>query len=182
MELRADRRALRGAFSLLTFLLLMVAGALPASAHAERVESRPAEGEKADAPPEELYIRFTEPPTGDAVVSVLDGCDREVVSDIEVSNQEITAALEAGQPGKWKASLRLISGLDGHPTTDKWRFSVAGSPDCSEPEVAAPDARAEDDETDGSGNSALLIGLVASAALVGVAILVRSASGGSTKD
>ena len=163
----------------MTFLLLMVAGALPASAHAERVESRPAEGEKADAPPEELYIRFTEPPTGDAVVSVLDGCEREVVTGIDVSNQEITAALETGQPGKWKASIRLISGLDGHPTTDKWRFSVAGEPDCSPEEPDGdekPDGTASEPDEGPSGgvSSTVIIGVIGGLALIGVAVLVRS--------
>lgn len=176
MAQRADRRIRRGAFSLLTFLLLMVAGALPASAHAERVEARPAEGEKADAPPEELYIRFTEPPTGDAVVSVLDGCEREVVSGIDVSNQEITAALEDGQPGKWKVSLKLISGLDGHPTTDKWRFSVAGEPDCSTEEPGETAAEPDEEPAEGT-SSTLIIGVIGGLALIGVAILVRSLAG-----
>lgn len=154
--------------------LLIQAG--PAAAHAERSASKPKEGAAVAVPPQSLNITFTEPPTGDAVVEVVDGCDRDVVADVEVQNFEITAALSEGQPGRWTVRTNVISGVDGHNTRDRWTFEVQGEPDCSAPESAPPDeAAGDDDEEDGGGSSPLPLLLIGGAtlALVAVGLMLR---------
>ena len=153
-------------------LLLLVGVTSPASAHAERAKSTPKEGERVTAAPSELTITFTEPPAGNAKVSVLDGCDDEVALSREVSNLEIVAELGEGQPGKWKVSTTLVSGLDGHPTKDRWTFNVAGEADCSQEAAPAP-AATEEETGDGGVPSILIIGAVGGLALVGLAVLFR---------
>lgn len=160
--------------------LTVVVQATPALAHAERASSQPEEGAKVSAAPASLAITFTEPPTGDAVVEVTDGCKRDVVADVEVQNFEITTSLAEGQPGKWTVQTNVISGVDGHNTRDRWTFTVRGEPDCSASQTLAPDAGAADeDEGEDRGGSSLpliLIG-VATLALVVVGLVVRGRSG-----
>lgn len=153
-------------------LLLLVGVASPASAHAERAESTPKEGERVTAAPSTVTITFTEPPAGNAKVSVLDGCGEEVALSREVSNLQIVTEVGEGQPGKWKVSTTLVSGLDGHPTKDRWSFNVAGGADCSEDAAPAPAATEEGTE-DGGVPSILIIGAVGGLALVGLAVLFR---------
>jgi methionine-rich copper-binding protein CopC len=157
----------------------VLAGAAPALAHAERSASRPEEGAALAQVPESLQITFTEPPTGDAVVEVADGCGREVAGDIEVQNFEITASLAEGQPGRWTVRTNVISGVDGHNTRDRWTFQVRGEADCSAPETDAPKAAGDDeDDEDGGGSSApLLVIGVATVALVAVGLMLRGRSG-----
>lgn len=155
-----------------------LAGASPASAHAERSASTPKEGARVAAPPETLAITFTEPPTGDAVIEVADGCGRDVVADHDVQNLEITATLAEGQPGEWTVSTNVISGVDGHNTRDRWTFEVRGKADCSAPETAPPDEAAGQDEEgddEGGGGSALPLLAVGGAtlALIVVGLLLR---------
>lgn len=156
-------------------LVAVVVQSTPAAAHAERSASTPKEGAAVAAPPEAVNITFTEPPTGDAVVEVADGCGRDVVADVEVQNFEITAALADGQPGRWQVRTNVISGVDGHNTRDRWSFQVRGEPDCSAPASEAPDAAADDEDDDGGGGSALPLLLIGGAtlALVAVSLMLR---------
>lgn len=161
-------------------LWLVVAPAAPASAHAERSSSRPEEGAAVPAAPGTLAITFTEPPTGDAVVEVADGCGRDVVTDVQVQNFEITATLADGQPGRWTVQTNVISGIDGHNTRDRWTFSVRGEADCSAPQTDAPDPGAAGDEGEDEGGGlpvALIVVVAATVGLVVVGLLVRGRSG-----
>ena len=170
------RRAALVAVSLTAVLVQ----AAPAFAHAERSASTPKEGATVAAPPETLNITFTEPPTGDAVVEIADGCGRDVVADLEVQNFEITATLAAGQPGRWTVNSNVISGIDGHNTRDRWTFQVRGEADCSAPETEAPDATGDDeDEDEGGGSSALPLLLIVGGtlALVVVGLMLRGRGG-----
>lgn len=134
-----------------------------------------------DAPPDELQITFTEPPTGDARVAVLDECGRDVVADIQVQNYEITATLSAGQPGIWRVDSNVISAVDGHATRDRWSFEVRGEADCSAPETAVPDAAAgdEEEEEDGGGVPVPVLALVGATVLLVVVGLALRGRGDS---
>ena len=165
------RKAAVGAAALAAVFLQ----AAPALAHAERSASAPKEGAAVAAPPETLNITFTEPPTGDAVVEVADGCGRDVVADLDVQNFEITAGLAEGQPGRWTVRTNVISGVDGHNTRDRWTFEVRGEADCSAPETEAPDEAVGDDDDEGGGSSALPLLAIGGAtrALVVVGLILR---------
>ena len=157
----------------------LLAHAAPASAHAERSGSTPEEGARLAAAPGNLRITFTEPPTGDAVAEVVDGCGRDVVTGVKVQNFEIDAALVSGQPGTWTVKTNVISGVDGHPTRDRWTFDVRGKPDCSAPESAPPEAAGdEEDEDDGGGSIVPLVAILGGTlALVAVGLVLRGRGG-----
>ncbi|HEX2295267.1 MAG TPA: copper resistance protein CopC [Actinomycetota bacterium] len=150
--------------------------AAPALAHAERSASTPEEGATVAVPPGVLNVTFTEPPTGDAVVEVADGCGRDVVADLEIQNFEIAATLAEGQPGRWTVRTNVISAVDGHNTRDRWTFAVRGEPDCSAAESAPPDdTAAGGDDDEGGGSSALPLLAVggATVALVVLGLMLR---------
>lgn len=154
-----------------------LAHAAPASAHAERSASKPEEGARLSAAPSNLRITFTEPPTGDAVAEVLDGCGRNVATDVQAQNLEVDVELAPGQPGKWTVKTNVISGLDGHNTRDRWTFDVRGEADCSAPESAPPQATGDEDE-EGGGSIVPLVAIVGGTlALVVVGLLLRGRSG-----
>lgn len=165
------------ATTLLAVAAVVVLGqALPARAHAERSASTPKEGTTVGTVPASLRITFTEPPTGNAVVQVLDGCERDVVADLEVQNFEITADLSAGQPGTWTVQSNVISAVDGHNTRDRWTFDVRGDPDCSAPASEGP-AAGGDPEDDGGGSALPLIALGAGMVVViAIALVLRGRS------
>lgn len=153
--------------------------AAPALAHAERSASTPKEGATVAAPPETLDITFTEPPTGDAVIEVSDGCGRDVLAGRDVQNFQITASLSEGQPGRWSVQTNVISGVDGHNTRDRWTFRVRGEADCSAPETEAPDEAAGDEDDEGGGGSALPLLAIGGAtlALIAVGLALRGRGG-----
>ena len=155
-------------------LLAVVAGSGPAFAHAERASSRPDEGSNAAKAPKSLVVTFTEPPTGDAAIEVLDGCGRDVVSDVQVQNFEIDATLADGQPGEWTVRTNVISAIDGHNTRDRWTFSVRGEADCSAAETPAPRAAGDGEEDDGGGSALPLLAIgAATLVLVAIGVMLR---------
>lgn len=153
---------------------LMLAHAAPVFAHAERIRSKPDEGERAAAPPAALRIDFSEPPIGDARFVVLDGCGNDVVEDIDVHGTTIDAGLSRGQPGHWQVETRVVSGVDGHATSDAWSFSVRGFKDCSRrPEDTAPPSAGDDDETPSGSGTFLLVVAAGTLAVIVLALAVR---------
>ncbi|MGH2753332.1 MAG: copper resistance CopC family protein [Actinomycetota bacterium] len=145
-----------------------------ALAHAERQSSEPAAGRTLAEPPRHLYINFSEPPTGDSVITVVDGCGNDVVDDFDVTDRTIHATLLAGQPGRYKVATKVVSGLDGHPTRDGWSFEVEGARDCSAPPPQAEAGDEEPPEEDGGGGgSTMLLAAAGVAALIGIAATIR---------
>jgi hypothetical protein len=100
----------------------------------------------------------------------------------------LSASIDGGEPGKWRVEYRIISTVDGHPTSDGWSFAVQGKKDCSEPapeqtdDGTAPDDGAAggptgegDDEDDGSSFPVVPVA-AGTVALVAVALLIRGRS------
>lgn len=161
--------------------MLVSMQAAPALAHAERIGSTPKEKAKVRSAPGSLRIQFSEPPIGDARFVVLDGCERDLVEDIEVSQMEIDATLAQGQPGRWQVETRVVSGVDGHATSDRWSFTVAGTADCSQtPPPGASNEQDGDDEADGEGGGGSLL-LIFAAATLGVIVLALVLRGRGSK-
>lgn len=155
--------------------LMIVVDAAPALAHAERVASVPKEGARLASPPASMRIDFSEPPIGEAMFEVIDGCERNVVQDLEVQNLEITAKLASGQPGTWKVRTRVVSGVDGHATSDRWTFSVKGKADCAEEPPPVADDRPEDRPNDG-GDFPILPFAAGTVLIIAVALVFRGRS------
>lgn len=167
------------ALSALALMGLLTAAA-PASAHAERLGSQPEEGARLKKAPTSISIDFTEPPTGDARLEVLDGCGDDVVQAVEVANRNITSPLQDGEPGDWKVTSTVVSGIDGHQTKDSWSFEVAGQKDCSQGGGAGEGGgeAAGDEQDDGSSLPVIPIALGA-AGVLAVALLLRMLTGRS---
>jgi methionine-rich copper-binding protein CopC len=164
-------RAIAGA----ALVLLSFVAAPRAFGHAERAATTPEVGARVDEVPGTVSVSYTEPPAGNPVFHVLDGCGDDVVQDLKVQDMTIDATLAGGQPGAWKVEWRVISGVDGHDSRDSYSFRVAGQKDCS---VAAPSPsdRADDSDDGGSGASVLLPVAIGGAVLIGLALLLRGRS------
>lgn len=169
---------IRRGWLLLASLLFVVSAAVPAIAHAERSASTPEEGARVSAAPNEVMVSFTEPPIADATFQVFDGCDDDVVDEFDVQGTEITAALAGGQPGRWRVSFHVVSGIDGHATRDAFTFRVRGDADCSSTDEPPP--AADDDPAEEDSGGATLIALFAGGTVLAVAlalVLRRKGSG-----
>jgi copper resistance protein C len=152
-----------------------------AHAHAERVGSDPKESAELPASPTQLSIDFTEPPTGDANLVVMDGCQNDVVRDIQVQNMRVSATLAEGEPGKWAVRSTVVSGIDGHQTRDSWTFTVRGEKDCSSARPDADRNRAgENEEAEGSSFPVVPLAIAVLGVLL-LALLLRALTGRSSE-
>lgn len=158
----------------------------PALAHGDIERLRPEPEAVRTNAPDHVMITFTEAPTKDGRVQVLDGCGIEMTRERYVQGRTLHVFLNEGQPGRWGVSYNVISAVDGHKTNGEYSFSVNGEPACGEPapdatETAAEppddiDTASETDTTPTSDESAGIpvavvgIGILA---LVGIAFLVR---------
>lgn len=134
----------------------LIAG--PAAAHGEKVKTDPAEGVGLKSPPGSVSVTLSEAPTAQAKLQVVDGCGRQVARAVKVQGSDIVASVSDAEPGRWKASFRAISSVDGHESKDTWAFAVDGKKDCSKDETAGDDETVEDDQieegTEATGDTA----------------------------
>ena len=169
----------RRAVAVAALVLLTFVATPRAFGHAERAATTPEVGARVDEVPQNVSVSYTEPPAGNPVFRVLDGCGNDVVEDLKVQDMTIDATLAGGQPGAWKVEWRVISGVDGHDTRDSYDFKVAGKKDCTQPGPTAtdgtgPDAGDEDDE--GSGAGFLVPIAIGGVVLAGLALFLRGRS------
>ena len=167
-------------FGAVAAVILAVPLQTTAYAHAERIKSSPEEGAKLDEVPTQMAIGFSEPPTGDSNLEVTDGCGNDVIDELKVANQQVSASLTDGQPGKWNVRSSVVSGLDGHPTKDSWSFTVSGQKDCSAGGGEGGGGRAGGDEDDAEESSFPVVPVALGAlAVLAVAVLLRVLTGRS---
>ena len=152
-------------------LLSFVAGPR-AFGHAGRATADPEVNARVDEVPDTVTVSYTEPPADSAVFRVFDGCENNVVDDIDVQNSTIEATLLEGQPGEWNVEWRVLSIVDGHDTRDGYSFRVAGKKDCSVA-VETPPADPDDEEDDSSGAGVLLPIAIGGVVLAGLAFFLR---------
>ncbi|GAA5115135.1 copper resistance protein CopC [Alloalcanivorax gelatiniphagus] len=121
----------------LVALALVLLGAAPASAHAELLETDPAEGAVVETAPESVTLTFNEPVRLTAqVLAVYDATGEEVASSAGANGPEVTVELPGAAEladGTYVVSWNVLSG-DGHPISGALTFSV-GAPSAS---VTAP--------------------------------------------
>jgi methionine-rich copper-binding protein CopC len=156
---------------------LVFAGA--ALAHGDLEDMEPKEGARLNKPPKHAYLTFTETPTNDSGLKVVDGCDENVVKKLEKFDATLHALLNAGQPGEWTVRYDTISDEDGHEVKGSYTFSVKGTPDCTGSDTVSPgDPDDPDDEAaptlpeDDSSFPVVAVAMGA-AVLIGGAILIR---------
>lgn len=131
------------------FLLGSIVSALllptQALAHGERVTTRPEDGATQKKAPDHVMVNLSEAPSDRNSVSVLDGCQKNVVDEVYTQAKTLHVLLDKGQPGEWLVEYQVISKEDGHKTADAFTFDVKGKVDCS-----APDKPDKPDEKDPS--------------------------------
>jgi methionine-rich copper-binding protein CopC len=171
------RRISRAFFSLLLCALcalFLFAGA--ALAHGDLEDKEPKEGARLKKPPKHAYLTFTETPTNDSSLKVVDGCDENVVTKLEKFDVTLHAELGRGQPGEWTVRYDVVSNEDGHETKGSYTFTVKGSPDCDGSDTAGqgdPDGEvAPSLPSDDSGFPIVPVAMGA-VVLIGGAILIR---------
>ncbi len=116
-------------------MVLMLGG--PASAHAELVETDPAEGSVVETAPETVTLTFNEPVRlTSQEIAVYDAQGEPVAASAGSSGTEVTVQITDASDladGTYVVAWNVLSG-DGHPISGALRFSV-GAPSAS---VAAP--------------------------------------------
>ena len=121
----------------LVALALVLLGAAPASAHAELLETDPAEGAVVETAPESVTLTFNEPVRlTSQEIAVYDAEGEEVASSAAANGPEVTVGLSDAATmdhGTYVLSWNVLSG-DGHPIAGALTFSV-GAPSAT---VAAP--------------------------------------------
>lgn len=169
----------------------LILGATPALAHGDLAATVPPKGSTLPKPVDHLAITFSQAPTKDAVVKVVDGCDRNVVKRVDLQDRVAHVYLSDPQPGKWQVSYNIISSVDGHPSRDAYNLTVKGKPDCSKPKPDEGKNGDKDDEGDGpnaadgdspvpedNGSSFPVVPVaIGTVAVLGVAFAVRRAAG-----
>ncbi|MDQ3985824.1 MAG: copper resistance protein CopC [Actinomycetota bacterium] len=175
---------------LLLLVIPTIAGP-SAYAHGDLDATFPKAGSKVGAPIDHLAITFTEAPTEDSAIKVLDGCKDNIVDRFEIEDRVAHVYTAGGQPGKWTVSYRTISSVDGHLVKGSYRLQVSGQPDCSAPErdeeTDGPEAGDNGEteppraggngepgpEEEGGSSFPLLPVALGSAAVIGAALLIR---------
>ncbi|MEZ5110279.1 MAG: copper resistance protein CopC [Microbacteriaceae bacterium] len=137
------------AMGVLAAALAFFATSTAASAHDSLISSSPEEGQRLEAAPAEVSLRFTADvlPIGAAVI-VSDAADRDWVSgEVVLVGDTVTAPLEAGMPDAgYELRWRVVSS-DGHPISGLIPFTV-GDGD------GEPIVRSDRGNADGSGTAA----------------------------
>jgi len=123
----------------LVALALVVLGAAPAAAHAELIDTDPAEGSVVETAPDTVTLTFNEPVRlTSQEIAVYDAAGDEVGSTAGAGGTEVTVDLTGAADladGTYVVSWNVLSG-DGHPISGALTFSV-GAPSASV--TAAPE-------------------------------------------
>lgn len=129
------------ATTLLLALGLVVATGAPASAHAELVDSDPAEGAVLESAPETVTLTFNEPVRlTSQEIAVYDATGDPVPSSAGASGEEVTVDLTGAADlpeGTYVVSWNVLSS-DGHPISGALTFSV-GAPSASVTAAPGPE-------------------------------------------
>ena len=139
------------------------------------------------SPPRKVAITLTEAPAPGTEISVIDGCRRDLVTDISRSGEVVEAALKKGQPGKWTVRFRSVSAVDGHTSRDTFDFTVTGKKDCSKPKKEEPtpedsiaggeDTQVASDDLPDEGSSFPIVPFaIGSVVVIAGALLLRRAT------
>jgi methionine-rich copper-binding protein CopC len=140
---RADAVARSAAVRLsagLAALLLAVAPAAPATAHAALVSSSPPDGAVVETLPDAVELTFSEAVATPAYVVVTDPHGRTVsAGEAQVTDASVSQPTrQSDEQGEYSVDYRIVS-ADGHPVTGNLRFTVGSG---AEPSTAGMRPRA----------------------------------------
>ena len=149
-----DRRSTRVLARLGLSLLLVALVAAPAFGHGELESTIPEENSTLKRPTDHIIINFTEPPAKPSVVAVRDGCNDDIIDEVEFEDRVAHVFLTKGEPGRWKVSYQVVSAADGHRTKGSYSLNVKGKADCSPGSGDGGGDGAGDGGGDGDGTAA----------------------------
>lgn len=150
---RAAARALGVVLALCTAMALALLGAAPASAHAQLVETDPADGERLDQAPASVELTFNEhiEQIGSQVVITDAGGTEVQDGDPQIDGPTLTQDLIDERPeGSYTVQWRVVS-ADGHPVSGEFTFEAAAAAGA---QADGADASADDEGTDGAADDA----------------------------
>jgi methionine-rich copper-binding protein CopC len=103
-----------------------------AVAHPEYDSSSPPDGAQLEAPPSEISITFTEPPSSGSSLTVIDPCGATAGEGSPVIDDRVmTMALDSEVAGAYTVRYAVVSTLDGHPVRGSFSFSVTEGEGCA---------------------------------------------------
>ena len=158
-------------------------------AHGDLAATVPPKGSTLKKPVNHLAITFSQAPTKDAVIKVVDGCDRNVVQRVDLQDRIAHVYLDNPQPGDWRVDYNIVSSVDGHPSKDGYGLTVKGKADCSKAKPdkgdkgsgenggSGPDASGDGPVPEDDGSSFPVVPVaIGTVAVVGLAFAVRRIS------
>ena len=106
----------------------------PAAAHADLLESVPAQGQILQTAPEEIALSFTEPVDASfGAVRVFDSDSNEVdAGEVKTRNNLVTLPLDDLPNGSYVVTFRVTS-RDAHPVSGAFTFQVGNAGNASSP-------------------------------------------------
>jgi copper resistance protein C len=151
--------------------LLVVVGAVPASAHASLVRSSPAAQSAMGTAPTSVRLTFDENIRAPSLILVTDASGASVAQGkTSVVDNIVSTHVRIAASGDFYAVYRVVS-ADGHPVSGRLAFSVGtGKPPAAAGTVAATDqtaATGSHHETMSTGPPTRVIAMIAGLALVG---------------
>lgn len=156
--------------ALIVAVSFALAGARPASAHAELVTSNPASGEVLDVAPEEVVLTFEAEVTSDSAFTVEDERGVQVGGgelDLDVVERNVLrGSVEIEEPGDYAVRWSVTDAGDGDTSTGELRFSVRSD---------EPLASTRPDTSLGPVGSRVIATTAAGAALLGAAVASAAA-------
>lgn len=171
-------RGPRTALALLAGVLLLLATAPAAYAHAALVSSSPAQGEVVPTLPAEVVFTFNQDMSAPAYVIVTAPDGSSVTDgDPEVDGARVTQALTDGPEGTYTMAYRAVS-EDGHPVTGQITFTLGTAGSITAPTSSADAAPSTAPSAGEAGSATSVDGGGAgrrNAILVGVGLVVLAA-------
>lgn len=124
---------------LLATLVAAGPGAPRAEAHAAYKDSDPRNRATVSSPPSSVWAEFTEPVQNGARLDVFDPCGVRVdQGDATASAYRVTVSMSADKAGTYRVAFRVVSSLDGHPTSGAFTFTASSGAPCESDEGAEP--------------------------------------------
>ena len=174
---------MRWSVALCTAVAAVARSVLPAWGHGEFESSTPAADSTVKKAPRVISVTLSEAPGPGTTIRVIDGCKKNVVTNVRTSGEVAKAALREGQPGNWQVRFRAVSAVDGHTTGDEFDFKVKGRPNCSPkktqrtPEVAGGEGtRIKNPNPPDESGFPIVPFAIGSVALVVVALMIRKST------
>ena len=119
---------MRRALILVIPTALVALGVGVAWSHAAYDRSDPENGETVGSAPDEVWAEYTEPPTPNSDMLILDHCEKRADDgNVEILGFRMTVGMTATHPSTYTVHWRATSALDGHKSFGTFSFTVAGT-------------------------------------------------------